>query len=447
MSLFLCIAAFFACVIAGRRSLVSGLVTLLGIGYVYGIVRANLPDPYSHFIFDAGVVGLYLTQFFRPLTRDRQQRTQGLRPWLEFLIAWPLLLFLIPGQDILIRVVGLRGNIFLLLFIMIGARLADDERYDLSLWLAGLNLVVFAFALLEFFTSVETFFPRNEVTRLIYSTKDLVGYTAYRIPSAFSGAHAYAGTMVMGLPLLFGALQQRKKQNWHKLILVAGLIASVSGVLLAATKLHFVGASVVVLVAVFSIRSRVSHLLGWILVLVAIGWVVSGDQRLQRFTELRDTEMVSERIGASFNEGFFKLAVAYPFGNGLGGGGTSMPYFLANQIRNPVGIENEYARIMLEQGIFGLGLWIAFIFWLLVQQGQGNGAAWSLGRRLAWVTCAAYFASGLLGTGLFTSIPQTCLFLINVGWVAARQTERAMEETFLVPSQPEQVFSHAKPGR
>jgi hypothetical protein len=46
---------------------------------------------------------------------------------------------------------------------------------------------------------------------------------------------------------------------------------------------------------------------------------------------------------------------------------------------------------------------------------------------LAWVTCAAYFASGLLGTGLFTSIPQTCLFLMNVGWVAARQTEPARE--------------------
>ncbi|MDQ1729731.1 MAG: hypothetical protein QOD33_1856 [Pyrinomonadaceae bacterium] len=427
MSLFLCIAAFFACVIAGRRSLVSGLVVLMGIGYGYGIIRANLPDPYSHFIFDAGVVGIYLTQLFRPLTREQRLRTQGLRPWLEFLMAWPLLLFLIPNQDFLIRVVGLRGNIFLLLFLLIGARIVDADRYNLSLWLAVLNIAVCGFALLEFFTSVERFFPRNEVTRLIYSSKDLVGYTAYRIPATFSGSHAYAGTMVMCLPFLFGALQQKNKQSWQTPLLVAGLIASLGGVLLAATKLHFVGAAATVLVAVFSTRSRSSQFLGWLLVLLALGWVISGDERLQRFTQLQDTEMVSERVGISVNQNFLNLAASYPFGNGLGGGGTSMPYFLQSQIQNPVGIENEYARIMLEQGLIGLFLWLAFITWVLAQPGDGKNSPWHVGRRLAWVTCAAYFASGLLGTGLFTSIPQTCLFLMNVGWVAARQTEPVRE--------------------
>jgi len=115
----------------------------------------------------------------------------------------------------------------------------------------------------------------------------------------------------------------------------------------------------------------------------------------------------------------------------LGAGGTSIPYFLSGRIENPVGMENEYARIMLEQGLIGLGLWIIFIAWVLTRRGGGASDPWFLGRRLAWTTCAAYFATGLIGTGLLTSLPQTCLFLLTVGWVASGQPERATEERFV----------------
>jgi hypothetical protein len=142
---------------------------------------------------------------------------------------------------------------------------------------------------------------------------------------------------------------------------------------------------------------------------------------------LQDVEMVSGRIAGGVNMGFLDLAADYPFGNGLGGGGTSIPYFLNPRIENPVGMENEYARIMLEQGLVGLGLWIVFIVWLLTRLGQGPADPWFLGRRLAWGTCAAYFATGLIGTGLLTSVPQTCLLLLNAGWIASRQWERAPE--------------------
>jgi len=54
---------FLASLIAGRNSRVAGLVTTIGIGYVYGIVRANVPEAGSHFIFDAAVLGFYVTQF------------------------------------------------------------------------------------------------------------------------------------------------------------------------------------------------------------------------------------------------------------------------------------------------------------------------------------------------------------------------------------------------
>ena len=430
MSLLLCLVALIATFAAARRSLVAGLGTVLCVGYVYGITRANLADPYSHFIFDAGVLGFYGAQLFRRLSRSQEQRVQAVKPWLELLIALPLLLFLIPNQDVLIRFVGLRGNIFLLPFIIIGARLDNHEKYELAIWLTVLNLCAFAFASLEFFTSVERFFPRNEVTRLIYLSKD-VAQNAYRIPSIFTGAHAYAGTMVMSLPLLLGALHQTEKQALHRALLVAGVIVSLLGVLIAATRLHFITAAIIVIVAVLSSRSRASHLLGWVMILAGIGWLVSGEQRLQRFTELRDTEMVAQRMVGSVNMGFFDLASAYPFGNGLGGGGTSIPYFLSERIENPVGMENEYARIMLEQGLVGLALWLAFIAWLLTVRGPDAADSWFFGRRLAWATCAAYFATALIGTGLLTSIPQTCLFLLNVGWVASRQSQTATEQSFV----------------
>src|SRR5918911_2389086 len=147
---YLCLLTFVLCYWMGRRSLVGGLVAVIGVGYAYGITRANLPETYSHFIFDAGVIGLYAAQLFRRLTPAQEYRVSPLRPWIEFLIAWPLLLFLIPVQDLLIQFVGLRGSIFLLPFVLLGARLDPEERYRLALWIAGLNIVAFLFASTEF---------------------------------------------------------------------------------------------------------------------------------------------------------------------------------------------------------------------------------------------------------------------------------------------------------
>ena len=133
--------------------------------------------------------------------------------------------------------------------------------------------------------------------------------------------------------------------------------------------------------------------------------------------------------------GFFEIGAKYPFGNGLGGGGTSIPYFLQDRIVNPVLMENEYARIMLEQGILGLTIWIAFVLWIITRRDQDPYDSWYLGRRLARVASAVFFITALTGTGLLTSIPQTSLFLLLVGWVGARQprTEAAKVAPDCVP--------------
>ena len=93
-------------------------------------------------------------------------------------------------------------------------------------------------------------------------------------------------------------------------------------------------------------------------------------------------------------------------GNGLGGGGTSVPYFLQNRIRNVVTMENEYARILLELGLPGLVMWGMFLIWVV--HPTDTSAARDMfyfGRRLAYVACACSFALGLIGVGLFTSVP------------------------------------------
>jgi hypothetical protein len=422
MSLYLCLISCSLCYWAGKRSLVTGLIALLAVGYAYGIVRANVPETLSHFVFDAGVIGLYMAQLFRRLSRIEEFRVGPLRMWLEFLIVWPLLLFLVPIQDWLIQFVGLRGSIFLLPFIFLGARMDGDDRYRLALWIAGFNLVAFVLAGAEYFVGLERFFPHNHVTELIYLSKDLVGHTQYRIPSSFANAHAYSGTMVMGLPFLLGALVQKAKTNLQFQLLSLGLGTALLGVLMAAAKTHFVIAGILIIVATFSLRSRFGYVLGWLILLSGIGLFASGEQRLQRFVELTNTDAVSERISWSVNMNLVEIATQYPFGNGLGGGGTSIPYFLQDRIINPIGMENEYARIMLEQGLTGLSIWTMFILWIFTRRNRDPGDAWYLGRRLAFVACTVYFVTALTGTGLLTSIPQTGLFLLLVGWVGARQT-------------------------
>ena len=428
MSFYLCLLSFSLCYIAGRRSLVTGLITTVAVGYLFGITKANVPGTASYFLFDSGVLGLYAAQLFRPLTKAMKLRLEGLQAWMELLIAWPLLMLFFPAQDLLVRLVGLRAAIFFLPFLLLGARLLPAERYKLAQGLAVLNLMALAFAIGEFVIGVPSFFPRNEATKIIYLSKDVVEHSAYRIPATFANAHAYGGAMVMSIPLLAGALLQKKKQHWDIYLLVMGLMAAVLGVLLSAARLQFVTMAILVVVLTFSIKSRISYAFGWIVIMAAIGMFTSGEARLQRFADLRNTDVLTERVGWSVNMTFVELATQYPLGNGLGGGGSSLPYFLQDRIQNPVGMENEYARIMLEQSFFGLLLWIAFIIWLF-SLGKGSpGDPWHEGRRLAWWACMISFVTSLIGVGLFVSVPQTCLLFISAGWVAARQSVPVIEE-------------------
>jgi hypothetical protein len=417
MSLVLLVVALVASYAAARRSLVRGLAVVLTVGYAYGIVRANRLDGYSHLLFDAALLGLYAGRLFAPMSLADRARTDELRTWLIVLMGWPVLLFFVPRQDLLVELVGLRGNIFMLPCLLLGARLSRDEMYSLAGWLAVLNIGAAGVAAAQFVLGIEPFFPRNPVTEIIYRSGDIAGFTAHRIPSSFTSAHAYAGTMVTSLPILIGAWMQPSPARWVHWMFGTAITASALAVFTTGARLPVVLLLVVASIALLSGRVQIRYKLRWLAVAAMVAWAVSGEERLQRFLTLQDTEYVAERIAGSVDLDFMDLARTYPLGNGLGGGGTSIPYFLQSRVRNSVAMENEYARIVLEQGIPGLCAWILFLAWVFTRN-QPAYPSWALSRRLMRAGGAAAFASGMLGIGLLTSIPSTALLLLTAGWIA-----------------------------
>ena len=359
----LCIASLVLVFFCSRRSLGAGMVALLTVGYAYGILRANFPTNASHFIFDAGVLGLYAAVFMTQAQGKARYRSRSLEPWVAVLMGWPLLMFFVPTQDWLIQLVGLRGAVFFVPFLLIGARMEEEDLNTLAMGMAILNISELGFALWEFFFGIERFFPHNAVTDLIYKSNDVAG-GAYRIPATFVASAAYGGVMAFTVPFLVGIWAKPSVGLVRRRLLEASLVASGLGVFLSASRTSAILLAVSVVGVFISLRLKASHRVGIIALLLIVGWLVGKDTRLQRFTTL-NADMVVTRIGWSVNATFLDVLANYPMGNGLGGGGTSIPYFLQGQVRNPIGMENEYARILSEQGLIGLGLWVAFAFWFL----------------------------------------------------------------------------------
>src|SRR5262249_22181056 len=102
-----------------------------------------------------------------------------------------------------------------------------------------------------------------------------------------------------------------------------------------------------------------------------------------------------------------------------GAGGTSLPHFLQHLITNPIGLESEYSRLLLEQGLVGLALWVAFGAWVLTRRGPPPREPWRLGWRLGWWNTLANLALAAVGTGLMTAIPNSVLLFLGMGFVAA----------------------------
>lgn len=421
----LSLSSFVLCYSLSRSSLAKGVCAMLTIGYLYGITRANISSPFIHFWFDFGMLGLYAAELWKPNVLGNIGRNRMIDRWVFLLILWPAILLFMPGDPLAIKLVGLRTNVFFIPLILIGARLTEGDLRDIGRWLVWLNLMALAFAVAEYFLGVTSFFPSNAKTYTIYASTDVGEERFYRIPACFSVAHAYGGTMLMSIPFVFGYWTQPSISAVKKLVAVGGLLAALFGVMLSATRINFVGVVIALLVANTTVRLRAAQRIAFILVLVLVGVVVAQNSRLQRFTTLRQTDYVKSRFHESVNDTFWSLLARYPMGNGLASGGTSIPFFLQYLAKNNTPIENEYARILMEQGVIGLALTVSFLIWFATRGTPATGPAlrqsaeWRGGRKIARACSLFLLSTGLIGIGMFVAVPQSVLLFLCIGWVVA----------------------------
>ncbi len=416
-ALALCVLAFALTFWAGKRSLGKGVVVLLVFGCLYGILRANLQTTFSHFIFDSSLIGLYLAQFaFSPSQKTAEGYT-ALNYWVILLILWPMIVIFMPFQPLLVSLVGFRGIALFIPMLILGTRLRERDLVEICYGIIAMVLVAAVFAGAEYVLGLPRFYPRSPVTMIIYASGDVEG-GFFRIPATFVNAHAYGGTMVFCLPFLLG-FWNRAKGRYIRWLTVLSIAAALLGVLLSAARLSFLLAAGTVAAALFTGKISAGRRIAFIVLLAALAGVVLGQQRLQRFKDLGDSGFVADRVVGSVNRSFFEILVEHPMGNGLGGGGSSMPYFLEGEVRNPIGMENEYAMILAEQGIIGLLFWLGFIIWFLTRAGFAfSKGSWETARRTGWVLVTLEFGTTWIGIGLLSSIPGTALLLLIMGWAS-----------------------------
>lgn len=420
LGIVLCLLALLTTHWAGKKSLPAGLVVTLFWGYTYGILRANVLSPASHFIFDASLVGCYISCLFKKVSLSDQRRAGALGDWVTVITGWTLLIALLPFQTPFVTLVGLRGNLFFIPVLLLAARLRETQFRAVVSGLAALNLLALGFGLAEYFQGIERYYPYSPVTLIIYRSKDVAG-GFYRIPAIFANAHAYAGTMVSTLPLLLGLLGLTHAPKWQRLLAAAGVVAALFGVLFANTRTNFVAAGLMIVMFIL-LGNMKPGLKALVCVgILGVALIALSNARFQRFRTLEDSDTVAGRIAGSVNRSFLEVIFEYPLGNGLGGGGTSVPHFLANQLNRPVSVENEYARIALELGVPGLLLWVGFLAWILTRGFSTIPSdPWRSTRRMVWVNLSIGYMLSLLGTGMLTAIPATFNMLLCAGWLATR---------------------------
>jgi hypothetical protein len=417
----LCLLAFVSCFASGLKNWRASLSVLLIWGYFFGILKAHFVQSWGHFIFDAATVGFYTGI----LSRDRRifghpgnRKNLG---WFFALFLWPVFMALIPIQHYLVQIVGLRGNIFWLPMLLVGGILDAPAKRILVLTFSVLNIIALCFAVAEYIVGVDYFVPENEVTQIVFNSNDIAG-KHLRIPSIFANAHSYANAMSATIPWLLGAILDFNLKGLAKItangLILAGLISALLGVFIAGPR------SPIILVGftglIFILIGRIN--LGFVFVVLlsglVVGFFVEQNERLQRFTELGDIEKIQERVSTSLNLGFVEILLDYPMGNGMGAGGTSLPFFIQQYLSQAVTMENEYSRVLLEQGLPGLIIFGIFIGWLLVTRPD-----LSIGERntkyLVWSYFIASFSTAWIGIGLMTTVPTTAILFLGIGYYCA----------------------------
>jgi hypothetical protein len=431
MGLILCCLGFAAVAVVIRRSLGDGLGLLLSIGSIYGIARCNVFDGYTHFLFDASVLGAYVGAH-EVLLWGGPPGLARLRRWVLALSTLAFVLILlspfIDAQPVLVQLLGLRPAAFYIPLVLLGGALDREQLERLARWGVIVAFLAGATALAEYFWGVELFFPMNDASNIIYLSKDIGEEEYFRLPATFSSAHAYGAAMVGIVPLLVYLLDRRGR--WRTPALFALVVAAIGVFACGARSPVLVLGVLVIGLAIRGLRNNGAR---WALIFVgaAVLAIVPRVTRFQRFETLSDFDYASARIGGSVNANFVDTIVDHPLGRGLGSAlGTSVPFFLADQARPQIGMENEYVRIAVEEGILGLCLWVAFVLFALFQNPLGLtrfGRATDLG---LWIVCVADWIQGFIGFGMLAAVPGTMLMLLYMGSLAM---ERGLGDSVVAP--------------
>jgi hypothetical protein len=430
MSIVFLLVAFAGVLLATSRSLGWGFLAVLVVGYFNGVVRANFLGVYTTFMFDAAVLGLYLGFFLGQRRRAAGIWSGPAGPFVLLLIAWPALLSFVPVNHHLVQWVALRATVWFLPTLLIATRLTVDDLTVVACGLAVLNVAALAGGLYVYQYGVEALYPNNAVTQIIYLSKDVGGsrHRYHRIPSTFLSAHAYGGTMLYTLPFLLGQLTGVGVRPAARGLAAAGMVAAAGGLLMCGARSPLAIFAVALVVA--WVVSRFSLTLGLVgTVLVGGVVLVAGtNERLQRVSSLGDTEIVASRLAGSANASFLDLLLNYPAGAGMGSSvGTSIPYFLSGVAPVPIGMENEFSRILVDQGWVGLGGWLAFIGWLYVRPPSARSPGpWRLGVVFMYSLTLANWMTAFIGTGMLASVPGSVLLLTQMGVLVAVRARGAV---------------------
>jgi hypothetical protein len=336
------------------------------------------------------------------------------------LLAVPLALMLISPfldtQPILVQLLGLRPVVLFLPLILFGPLLTKEDWTRFALWSAFVALGSAGVMFAEYVFGIERFFPPNDASKIIYISQDIGEARQYRLPATFSSAHAYGGTIVALIPLLVILIEAggQKRRLGMAAMAAAGL-----GVFACGARSPVITLGVVVLSIGTQALNRPALRAAVLMVGVLVGFVVYREARFQRFETLSDYDFVETRVAGSVNQGLLDILLEYPFGHGLGSAaGTSIPYFLAAEAKPQIGMENEYARIAVEQGLAGVVLWMSFAGWILLKSPsrmQKLGGATDVGM---WGFCVFVWLQGFIGTGFLASVPLTMLLMLYMGFLS-----------------------------
>jgi hypothetical protein len=425
------VTAFAGVFLAMYRSLGWGFLAVIAVGYASGVIRANFLGVFTTLMFDAALLGLYVGFLSRHWRWGRAAGSGPARGFVLFLMAWPSFLCFVPTNHFLIECVALRAAIWFLPVLLIATRLTTADLAVVSRGLAVLNLMALAVGVYIFLFGVEALYPRNAVTIIIHKSKDVGGIIKHhRIPSSFLSAHAYGGTMLNSLPFLISMAVGPRFRIWDRGLAAAGVSASALGMLMCGARSPSVVLGLALVVA--WVLSRASLKLALVVAVGGgAGLMVAGmNERFQRSTSLGDSEAVSQRIEMSANEGIWDLMADYPMGAGMGSAvGTSIPFFLADLAPEQIGLENEFSRILVEQGWLGLAGWLGLLVWLYVRPPSARSRSpWWLGVVLMYSLTLVCWATAFIGTGILTAVPGTFLLMTQMGLLIAVRSHGAVPE-------------------